>query len=99
MRQRDTTQAHGMSIYWQRDYAPLREPKFFGYTSRVTLEGEDVRLLVPTTFMNLSGKAVGAMASFYRINPDEILVAHDELDLLLAWPNLSLAAVMADIMA
>lgn len=61
---------------------PLRdEPKFFGYTSRVTLEGEDVRLLVPTTFMNLSGKAVGAMASFYRINPDEILVAHDELDL------------------
>lgn len=79
---------------------PLRdEPKFFGYTSRVTLEGEDVRLLVPTTFMNLSGKAVGAMASFYRINPDEILVAHDELDLPLAWPNLSLAAVMADIMA
>lgn len=89
-----------MSIYWQKDYAPLRdEPKFFGYTSRVTLEGEDVRLLVPTTFMNLSGKAVGAMASFYRINPDEILVAHDELDLPLAWPNLSLAEVMADIMA
>ncbi len=57
------------------------EPKFFGYTSRITLEGEDVRLLVPTTFMNLSGKAVGAMASFYRIQPDEILVAHDELDL------------------
>lgn len=79
---------------------PLRdEPKFFGYTSRVTLEGEDVRLLVPTTFMNLSGKAVGAMASFYRINPDEILVAHDELDLPLASPNLSLAEVMADIMA
>ena len=61
---------------------PLREEaKFFGYTSRVTLGGEDVRLLVPTTFMNLSGKAVAAMASFFRINPDEILVAHDELDL------------------
>ncbi len=60
-----------MSIYWQRDYAlPSRdEPKFFGYTSRVTLEGEDVRLLVPTTFMNLSGKAVGAMASFYSYQP------------------------------
>ncbi len=57
------------------------EPKFFGYTARLSLAGEDVRLLVPTTFMNLSGKAVAAMATFYRINPDEILVAHDELDL------------------
>ncbi|ECW2404732.1 aminoacyl-tRNA hydrolase [Salmonella enterica] len=66
----------------ERLRAPLREePKFVGYTSRITLEGEDVRLLVPTTFMNLSGKAVGAMVSFYRIQPDEILVAHDELDL------------------
>ncbi|VDY64455.1 Peptidyl-tRNA hydrolase [Shimwellia blattae] len=62
--------------------APLKEePKFYGYTARLTLEGQDVRLLVPTTFMNLSGKAVAAMATFYRINPDEILVAHDELDL------------------
>ena len=66
----------------ERLRAPLRaEAKFFGYTSRVTLGGADVRLLVPTTFMNLSGKAVAAMASFFRINPDEILVAHDELDL------------------
>ncbi|HFW9855684.1 TPA: aminoacyl-tRNA hydrolase [Shigella flexneri] len=66
----------------ERLRAPLRkEAKFFGYTSRVTLGSEDVRLLVPTTFMNLSGKAVAAMASFFRINPDEILVAHDELDL------------------
>lgn len=62
--------------------APLREePKFFGYASRINLAGEDVRLLVPTTFMNLSGKSVAALATFYRINPDEILVAHDELDL------------------
>lgn len=62
---------------------PLKEEsKFFGYTSRLTLAGHDVRLLVPTTFMNLSGKAVAAMATFYRIQPDEILVAHDELDLL-----------------
>lgn len=74
---------HGSLTYWQSVCAlPLREEaKFFGYTSRVTLGGEDVRLLVPTTFMNLSGKAVAAMASFFRINPDEILVAHDELDL------------------
>lgn len=66
----------------ERLRAPLREePKFFGYTSSINLAGADVRLLVPTTFMNLSGKAVAAMATFYRINPDEILVAHDELDL------------------
>ena len=66
----------------ERLRAPLREePKFYGYTSRINLAGADVRLLVPTTFMNLSGKAVAAMATFYRINPDEILVAHDELDL------------------
>lgn len=57
------------------------EPKFFGYSSRITLSGQDVRLLVPTTFMNLSGKAVQAMATFYQIKPEEILVAHDELDI------------------
>ncbi len=45
------------------------------------IEGEKVILAKPQTFMNLSGKAVAAMASFFRINPDEILVAHDELDL------------------
>lgn len=79
----------------ERLRAPLREEaKFFGYTSRVTLGGEDVRLLVPTTFMNLSGKAVAAMASFFRINPDEILVAHDGWICLLASPNLSWAVAM-----
>ncbi|KAA9001912.1 aminoacyl-tRNA hydrolase [Affinibrenneria salicis] len=62
---------------------PLKEEsKFFGYTARLNLAGHDVRLLVPVTFMNLSGKAVAAMATFYRIQPEEILVAHDELDLL-----------------
>lgn len=66
----------------QRYHQQLKEEnKFFGYTTRLNLAGNDVRLLVPTTFMNLSGKAVLAMANFYRIEPDEILVAHDELDL------------------
>lgn len=61
---------------------PLKEEsKFFGYTARLNLAGNDVRLLVPATFMNLSGKAVSALATFYRILPEEILVAHDELDL------------------
>lgn len=57
------------------------EPKFFGYTARIAIANHDIRLLVPTTFMNLSGKAVQALASFYQIKPEEILVAHDELDL------------------
>jgi PTH1 family peptidyl-tRNA hydrolase len=41
--------------------------------------GEDVRLLIPTTYMNNSGRAVGAMAQFYKIEPPEILVAYDEV--------------------
>lgn len=57
------------------------ESKFFGKTARTLVNGKEVRLLVPTTFMNLSGKAVGALASFYRVKPEEILVIHDELDL------------------
>lgn len=66
----------------ERHRVPLKEEaKFFGYTSRLSIAGNDVRLLVPTTYMNLSGKAVAALASFYRIAPEEILVAHDELDL------------------
>ncbi|PHM33539.1 aminoacyl-tRNA hydrolase [Xenorhabdus innexi] len=66
----------------QRHNQSLKEEsKFFGYTARINMNGQDVRLLVPTTFMNLSGKSVLALAGFYRIQPDEILVAHDELDL------------------
>src|SRR5690606_28363428 len=57
------------------------EKQFFGLTGRLTVSGQDVRLLIPTTFMNRSGQAVAALAGFYRITPEEILVAHDELDL------------------
>lgn len=56
-------------------------PKFFGLSGRIAIAGKDIRLLVPTTFMNLSGQAVVAMANFYKIPPEAILVAHDELDL------------------
>ena len=60
----------------------LREDaKYFGYTARIDVAGQDVRLLVPTTFMNLSGKSVSALAKFYRIDVTQILVVHDELDL------------------
>ncbi|MEP1470752.1 MAG: aminoacyl-tRNA hydrolase [Halieaceae bacterium] len=57
------------------------DSKFFGLAGRVTLAGHDVRLLIPTTFMNRSGQAVAAMAKFYKIAPDELLIAHDELDI------------------
>ncbi len=56
------------------------ESKFFGDTARVTLHGHDVRLLIPSTFMNLSGKSINALAKFYQIAPEAILVVHDELD-------------------
>lgn len=62
--------------------APLQpESKFFGLTSRGFLDGRDLRLLVPTTFMNRSGQAVAALANFYKIDVSQILVVHDELDL------------------
>ena len=57
------------------------ENKFFGNVGKTLINGNEIRFLVPTTFMNLSGKAVGALANFYRIKPEEILVLHDELDL------------------
>lgn len=61
---------------------PLQlETKFFGHVGRGMIGNSDCRLLIPNTFMNLSGKAVGALATFYKILPDEILVAHDELDI------------------
>lgn len=56
------------------------ESKFFGDTARVILDGYAVRLLIPSTFMNLSGKSVNALAKFYQIAPEAILVVHDELD-------------------
>jgi PTH1 family peptidyl-tRNA hydrolase len=57
------------------------EAKFFGQMARITLADRDLRLLVPSTFMNESGKSVAAAANFFRIPPDEILIAHDELDI------------------
>ena len=58
-----------------------REGKFHGDVGRVRIGGASVFLLEPATWMNRSGQAVVALAHFYRIAPDEILVVHDELDL------------------
>ena len=58
------------------------EARFFGLLARLTTEAGDLWLLKPTTFMNLSGQSVQSVASYYKIAPEEILVAHDELDLV-----------------
>ncbi|HEY4068721.1 MAG TPA: aminoacyl-tRNA hydrolase [Burkholderiaceae bacterium] len=58
------------------------ERGYFGLMARANLADGPVWLLEPMTFMNLSGKSVAALARFFKIEPNEILVAHDELDLL-----------------
>ena len=55
---------------------------YFGLVARVNRPDGPIWLLEPMTFMNLSGKSVAALARFFKIAPNEILVAHDELDVL-----------------
>ncbi len=57
------------------------ERSYHGLVARTTVKGQTVWLLEPQTFMNLSGKSVAALARFFKIQPQEILVAHDELDI------------------
>ena len=59
-----------------RDYR-----KFSGETARITVGGQELILLKPTTYMNRSGLSVRQISDFYKIAPDDVLVAHDELDL------------------
>ena len=58
-----------------------RESRFQANLAKSSLGGQELYLLEPLTFMNRSGQSVGALARFYKINPDEVLVVHDELDL------------------
>jgi len=57
------------------------EKKYHGLYARIQWQGLDLHLLNPTTFMNRSGLAIKALADFFKIQPQQILVAHDELDL------------------
>jgi peptidyl-tRNA hydrolase, PTH1 family len=57
------------------------EPKFHGLLTRITLAGQDLRLLKPATYMNRSGQAVAAVMRYFDVTPGQILVLHDELDL------------------
>jgi PTH1 family peptidyl-tRNA hydrolase len=56
------------------------EKGFQALVGRANVHGHTVWLLEPQTFMNLSGRSVAALARFYKIQPQEILVVHDELD-------------------
>lgn len=58
-----------------------KESRFQALAAKARISGQDVWLLQPQTFMNLSGQAVGAIARFFKITPQEVLVVHDELDL------------------
>lgn len=67
----------------QREGSFFREEKkFLAEVARVRLAGQDIWLLKPQTYMNRSGQSVVALALYYKILPEEILVVHDELDLM-----------------
>ena len=57
------------------------ESKLYGETAKATIAGQSLWLLKPATFMNLSGKSVTAALRYWKIEPEEMLVAHDDLDL------------------
>lgn len=57
------------------------ENKYHGMHAQMKIHGQDCHLLIPTTYMNLSGQSVKALASYYKIPPEAILIAHDEIDL------------------
>jgi peptidyl-tRNA hydrolase, PTH1 family len=56
------------------------EARYHGLVGRLTRPAGDVWLVLPQTYMNLSGRSVGPLARFYKVQPEEILVVHDELD-------------------
>ncbi len=78
---------HNAGFWWVDEFARTEgatfrsDNKFHGMVARASLRGHDVHLLKPQTFMNVSGRSVVALAMFYKILPDQILVVHDELDL------------------
>lgn len=78
---------HNVGFWWVdalADAAGVRfgaETRLHGETARVDIDAHDLRLLKPLTFMNASGRSVAAALRYWKIEPDEMLVAHDDLDL------------------
>jgi peptidyl-tRNA hydrolase, PTH1 family len=85
-REYETTR-HNAGFWWVDNLAAGKgvalamEKKFHGLAARLSAAGREVWLLEPQTFMNRSGQGVAALAHFYKMAPEEILVVHDELDL------------------
>lgn len=79
---------HNAGFWWldalARDWKLSLQPdrSYHGLVARTAVAGQTVWLLAPQTFMNLSGKSVAALARFFKIAPQEILVVHDELDIV-----------------
>jgi len=79
---------HNAGFWWvaalarELKLSPVPEKAYHGLVARATLHGHTFWLLQPQTFMNVSGRSVAALARFYKIAPEEILVAHDELDIV-----------------
>lgn len=79
---------HNAGFWWAEALArelklsPVLDKNYHGRVARSTIAGQTVWLLEPLTFMNVSGKSVAALARFFKIAPEEILVAHDELDIV-----------------
>jgi PTH1 family peptidyl-tRNA hydrolase len=79
---------HNAGFWWIDEVARklgahlVPERSYYGLVARVNRPEGPIWLLEPMTFMNLSGKAVAPLARFFKIAPEEILVAHDELDLM-----------------
>lgn len=57
------------------------ETRFHGEVGKINVAGRDIHLLKPTTFMNHSGRAIAALTRYFKIEPGQVLVMHDELDL------------------
>jgi len=78
---------HNAGFWWVDEFARMHqmvfraESKFHGLMTRGTLHGREIFLLKPQTYMNHSGRSVGALAQFYKIEPAQMLVVHDDLDL------------------
>jgi PTH1 family peptidyl-tRNA hydrolase len=79
---------HNAGFWWVDDAAHelktsfVMDKTYHGLVARTTVNGQTVWLLKPQTFMNLCGKSVAALARFFKIQPQEILVVHDELDIV-----------------
>lgn len=78
---------HNAGFWWVDELARVHnvnfkaDSKFHGLNAKANLHGHEVHLLKPQTFMNVSGRAVGAMVQFYKITAEQVMVVHDELDL------------------